>query len=75
MHHKIKNYNRMYGVDYLSLIKSILEPDSNGHKHSILVGKKCAYCMDCGQILLEYSDKKILIQLMNPNIKYEEIDD
>lgn len=25
------------------------------HNHSILVGKHCAYCMDCGQILLEYN--------------------
>lgn len=28
------------------------------HKHSICIGKKMAYCMDCGQILLEYKNKK-----------------
>ncbi len=33
---------------------------------SILVGKHCAYCMDCGQIYLEYSDKIIIKRLMNP---------
>ena len=40
--------------------------NSNGHQHSVLVGKKCAYCMDCGQILLEYKDKKHFYKLMNP---------
>ena len=40
--------------------------NANGHQHSVLVGKKCAYCMDCGQILIEYKDKKHFYQLMNP---------
>lgn len=31
--------------------------ETNGHAHSILVGKKCCYCMECGQILLEYKNK------------------
>jgi len=39
---------------------------TDGHRHSILVGEKCAYCMDCGQILLEYKDKKDFKRLMNP---------
>ncbi len=34
--------------------------------HSILVGKKCAYCMECGQILIEYKDKEDFKKLMNP---------
>lgn len=29
----------------------------DGHKHSILIAKKCAYCMECGQILIEYKHK------------------
>ncbi len=40
--------------------------NTNGHQHSILVGKKCAYCMECGQILIEYKDKKHFYKLMNP---------
>jgi len=38
----------------------------DGHQHSILVGKKCAYCMDCGKILIEYKNKKDFYRLMNP---------
>lgn len=61
----------------LELESSALEflESNTEHQHSILVGKKCAYCMDCGQILLEYSDKKILKQLMNPDIKFIELDE
>jgi len=28
------------------------------HTHSVLIGKKMVYCMDCGKILLEYKNKK-----------------
>lgn len=34
--------------------------------HSICVGKKVAYCMDCGKILLEYKKKSDFKKLMNP---------
>lgn len=34
--------------------------------HSILVGKKCAYCMNCGKILIEYKNVKDFKRLMNP---------
>jgi len=34
--------------------------------HSILVGNKCAYCMECGLILIEYSNKEDFKRLMNP---------
>lgn len=37
-----------------------------GGNHSVLVGKKCAYCMNCGQILIEYKNKKHFYRLMNP---------
>jgi len=32
--------------------------------HSILVGKHCAYCMDCGQIIIEYKNNKDFKKLM-----------
>lgn len=38
-------------------ITTLLEPDNEGHRHSLLVGKKCMYCMDCGKIVLEYKKK------------------
>lgn len=40
-------------------LKNIIQitPDGDDHRHSVLVGKKCAYCMDCGKILLEYKHK------------------
>lgn len=31
--------------------------DEQDHRHSVLIGKKMAYCMDCGKILLEYKKK------------------
>ena len=34
--------------------------------HSILVGITCAYCMDCGKILIEYKNKNDFKRLMNP---------
>lgn len=40
-------------------------PETGGN-HSVLVGKKCAYCMNCGQILIEYKNKKDFYKLMNP---------
>ena len=48
--------------------KLVVEKESEGHQHSILVGKKCAYCMDCGQILIEYKNKEDFNRLMNPTI-------
>lgn len=42
--------------DNMSIVQQ-LEPNENGHQHSILIGKKCAYCMECGKILLEYKNK------------------
>jgi len=39
--------------------------------HSIAVGKKCAYCMDCGKIIIEFEDKKDFKKLMNPFEPYE----
>jgi len=44
----------------------ILSDDETGHQHKICVGKRCAWCMDCGQILLEYKRKKDFYKLMNP---------
>ena len=41
--------------------------------HSICVGKKCAYCMNCGKILIEYKDKKYFHRLMNPFEEYDEL--
>ncbi len=38
----------------------------DGHTHSILVGDKCGYCMECGQILIEYKNKNDFKRLMNP---------
>ena len=46
----------------------ILNSDDEGHRHSILVGKKCAYCMECGKILIEYKNKKDFYKLMNPDM-------
>lgn len=43
----------------------------DGHQHSILVGDNCAYCMDCGKILIEYKNKDDFKKLMNP---WEELD-
>lgn len=43
-----------------------LGEDDQGHSHSICVGKKVAYCMDCGQILIEYKNKKDFYKLINP---------
>ena len=43
---------------------SLFEPDEQGHQHSLLVGKKCIYCMECGQILLEYKKKDEFKKLM-----------
>ena len=40
------------------------------HNHSILVGKKCAYCMECGQIIAEYKNKKIFMKLMQGEWMY-----
>ena len=37
---------------------SLIDSGNEGNRHSILVGKKCAYCMDCGKILLEYKNSK-----------------
>lgn len=36
---------------------ALLFHDEQEHKHCILIGKKMAYCMDCGKILLEYKNK------------------
>ncbi len=41
----------------------------DGHHHSILVGSKCAYCMECGQIIIEYKNKNNFKRLMNPGVK------
>lgn len=52
------------------LLKDVVCIDEDGHKynqHSILVGKKCAYCMNCGQIIIEYDNKEDFKKLMNPN--------
>lgn len=43
---------------------SLLEPDEQGHQHSILIGKKCAYCMECGKILIEYKKKDDFYRLL-----------
>ena len=34
--------------------------------HSIMTGKKCAWCMDCGRILIFYDKKDDFKKLMNP---------
>lgn len=34
--------------------------------HSICVGKKCAWCMDCGKIIIWYNKKEDFKKLMNP---------
>lgn len=34
--------------------------------HSICVGKKCAYCMDCGKIIIEFNHVNDFKKLMNP---------
>lgn len=52
-----RGFNLMKDKDDNMSIVTMLEPTSKGHQHSILIGKKCAYCMDCGQILLEYKNK------------------
>jgi hypothetical protein len=43
-----------------------LKEDESGHRHSVMVGKKCAYCGDCGKILVEYKNKDDFKRLMNP---------
>lgn len=42
------------------------------YNHSICVGKKVAYCMDCGKIIIEYKNKEDFKKLMNP---FEEDED
>ncbi len=44
----------------------LFKPDENGHSHKILVGSSCAYCMDCGKILIEYENVNYFKKLMNP---------
>lgn len=34
--------------------------------HSVMVGKRCAWCMDCGKILIFYEKKEDFKKLMNP---------
>lgn len=40
----------------------------DGHRHSICVGEHSAYCMDCGQILIEYKHKKDFKKLMDGSL-------
>jgi hypothetical protein len=35
-------------------------------EYSVMVGEKCAYCGDCGKILVEYENKDDFKRLMNP---------
>ena len=48
-------------------IVSIFEKNPNcpSNCNSLLVGKKCIYCMECGRIVLEYKEKKDFTKLMN----------
>ena len=41
----------------LEKISIEIKYEETDHRHSICIGKKMAYCMDCGQILLEYKKK------------------
>lgn len=47
-------------------IVSIFEknPDCPNNCNSLLVGKKCIYCMECGRIVLEYKRKSDFKKLM-----------
>lgn len=46
----------------------LFREDQNGHRHSIMVGEKSAWCMDCGKIVIEYNDNEDFKKLMNPII-------
>ena len=48
-----------------------VETKQKSDHHSILVGVTCAYCMNCGKILIEYENKKDFKKLMNPIIDDE----
>jgi len=67
-----RHYTRIKSNDLPEWVKKVFNSE---HTHSILVGKHIAYCMDCGQILFEYSDKKIIKQLMNPYTNLEELEE
>jgi len=47
-------------------IYSELVLETDGHRHSICVGNKCAWCMDCGKIVIWYDKKEYFKRLMNP---------
>ncbi len=43
-----------------------VETGQEFNHHTVMVGKHCAWCMNCGKILIKYDKTEDFKRLMNP---------